>query len=83
MYAFLVAAATGLVEPIAGLAGVIAVGASQILLPWGLTFAAGAMIYVISNEIIPETHRHGHHKAATTGLIVGVVVMLFLDAVFG
>ncbi|MBV1903935.1 MAG: ZIP family metal transporter [Marinosulfonomonas sp.] len=83
MYAFLVAAATGLVEPIAGLAGVIAVSASQILLPWGLTFAAGAMIYVISNEIIPETHRHGHHKAATTGLIVGVVVMLFLDVVFG
>ena len=83
MYAFLVAAATGLVEPIAGLAGVIAVSASQVLLPWGLTFAAGAMIYVISNEIIPETHRHGHHKAATTGLIVGVVVMLFLDVVFG
>ena len=83
MYAFLVAAATGLVEPIAGLAGVIAVSTSQVLLPWGLTFAAGAMIYVISNEIIPETHRHGHHKAATTGLIVGVVVMLFLDVVFG
>jgi len=83
MYAFLVAAATGLVEPVAGIAGVIAVSTSQVLLPWGLTFAAGAMIYVISNEIIPETHRHGHHKAATTGLIVGVVVMLFLDVVFG
>ncbi|WP_394177595.1 ZIP family metal transporter [Yoonia maritima] len=82
-YAFGVAAATGLVEPIAGLIGVIAVSASQQLLPWGLTFAAGAMIYVISNEIIPETHRHGHHKGATTGLIVGVVVMMFLDVVFG
>ena len=82
-YAFLVAAATGLVEPVAGLAGVVAVSASQLLLPWGLTFAAGAMLYVISNEIIPETHRHGHHKGATAGLIVGVVVMMFLDVVFG
>lgn len=83
IYAFMVASLTGLVEPLAGLAGVIAVSASQFLLPWGLTFAAGAMIYVISNEIIPETHRHGHHKAATSGLILGVVVMMFLDVVFG
>jgi ZIP family zinc transporter len=82
-FAFLVAAATGLVEPLAGLAGVVAVSVSQLILPWGLTFAAGAMLYVISNEIIPETHRHGHHKGATTGLIVGVVVMMFLDVVFG
>ena len=82
-YAFWVAAATGLVEPVAGLIGVVAVSASQLLLPWGLTFAAGAMIYVISNEIIPETHRHGHHKGATAGLIIGVVVMMFLDVVFG
>ena len=81
-YAFIVASLTGLVEPLAGLAGVAAVSASQLLLPWGLTFAAGAMIYVISNEIIPETHRHGHHKGATGGLIIGVVVMLFLDVVF-
>jgi ZIP family zinc transporter len=81
--AFTVAAATGLVEPVAGLVGVVVVSTSQLLLPWGLTFAAGAMIYVISNEIIPETHRHGHHKAATAGLILGVVVMMFLDVVFG
>ncbi|HEY9040113.1 MAG TPA: ZIP family metal transporter [Roseovarius sp.] len=83
IYAFLVAAATGLVEPVAGLAGAAAVSTSQFFLPVGLTFAAGAMIYVISNEIIPETHRHGHHKGATTGLVVGVVVMMFLDVVFG
>ena len=79
----MVASATGLVEPIAGLAGVAAVSASELLLPWGLTFAAGAMIYVISNEITPETHRHGHHKGATAGLVVGVVIMMFLDVVFG
>ena len=82
-YAFAVASLTGLVEPLAGLAGVAAVSASQLLLPWGLTFAAGAMIYVISNEIIPETHRHGHHKVATTGLVIGMGVMMFLDVVFG
>ena len=81
-YAFTVASLTGLVEPVAGLAGVAAVSASQVLLPWGLTFAAGAMIYVISNEIIPETHRHGHHKGATAGLIIGVVVMMFMDVMF-
>lgn len=83
LYAFMVAAATGLVEPVAGLVGVVAVSASELLLPWGLTFAAGAMLYVISNEIIPETHRHGHHKGATAGLIAGVVIMMFLDVVFG
>lgn len=82
-FAFTVAAATGLVEPVAGLIGAAAVSAAEVLLPWGLTFAAGAMIYVISNEIIPETHRHGHHKGATAGLIIGVVVMMFLDVVFG
>ncbi|UWR26724.1 ZIP family metal transporter [Sulfitobacter sp. S223] len=83
IYAFLVAAATGLVEPVAGLAGVAAFSVSQFFLPLGLTFAAGAMIYVISNEIIPETHRHGHHTGATTGLVLGVVVMMFLDVLFG
>jgi len=81
IYAFRVAALTGLVEPLAGLAGATAVNASHHVLPWGLTFAAGAMIYVISNEIIPETHRHGHHKAATAGLVIGMVVMMFLDVV--
>lgn len=83
LFSFVVAAMTGLVEPVAGLAGAAAVATSQLVLPWGLTFAAGAMLYVISNEIIPETHRHGHHKGATTGLIVGVVVMMVLDVVFG
>ena len=46
-------------------------------------FAAGAMLYVISNEIIPETHRKGHHKVATLGMLVGVVVMLYLDVSLG
>jgi ZIP family zinc transporter len=83
LHAFLIASLTGLVEPIAGLLGAYAVSLSQLVLPWSLTFAAGAMIYVISHEIIPETHRHGHENAATLGLTVGLVAMLFLDVAYG
>lgn len=70
---------TGLVEPLGGMlgAGALAMGAS--LLPWGLAFAAGAMIFVISDEIIPETHRPGFTDNGTAGLMVGFVVMMFLD----
>lgn len=82
-YAFMVASLTGAVEPIAGLAGGWAVSLSLLVLPWALSFAAGAMLYVISHEIIPETHSHGHESAATLGLMTGLVVMLFLDVVFG
>jgi zinc transporter, ZIP family len=80
---FGIATATGLVEPIGGLLGVALVTVSAPLLPWGLTFAAGAMLYVISHEIIPETHRHGHQTRATTGLIIGLVLMMFLDVTLG
>ncbi|MGR3323092.1 MAG: ZIP family metal transporter [Pseudooceanicola sp.] len=79
----LVALATGLVEPVGGLIGVMAVTVSEVLLPWGLTFAAGAMLYIISHEIIPETHRHGHQKRATTGLITGLILMMILDVTLG
>lgn len=82
LYAFWVACLTGLVEPVAGVIGAAAVSFVEPLLPWGLAFAAGAMIYVISHEIIPETHRHGHQKAATTGLTVGLVGMMILDVTF-
>jgi ZIP family zinc transporter len=53
------------------------------VLPWALTFAAGAMVYVISHEIIPETHRHGFENEATLGLTIGLVVMMFLDIALG
>lgn len=78
-YAFAVAALTGLIEPVGGALGAAAVGISEPLLPWGLSFAAGAMLYVISHEIIPETHRDGHQRRATAGLAVGLVTMLYLD----
>lgn len=77
--AFLVALLTGLVEPIGGVIGAGVVTLSSVMLPWMLALAAGAMIYVISDEIIPETHRKGFQKEATTSLMAGFVVMMFLD----
>jgi ZIP family zinc transporter len=81
--AFLVAAATALVEPVGGFLGAGAVSLFQPLLPWALTFAAGAMIYVISHEIIPETHTRGYQKQATAGLTLGLALMMFLDVALG
>jgi len=78
-HAWAIAALTGLVEPLGGLIGVGAVTLAQPLLPWGLAFAAGAMIFVISHEIIPETHRRGFQNQATAGLTAGLLIMLFLD----
>ena len=76
---FGIAALTGLIEPVGGLLGATLISFSEPFLPWGLAFAAGAMLYVISHEIIPETHRSGHQNQATFGLAIGLVVMLFLD----
>jgi len=74
-----VTAMTGLVEPVGAFIGAAAVSVSSALLPWGLTFAAGAMLYIISHEILPETHRNGHQNRATAGLLIGLVLMMFLD----
>jgi ZIP family zinc transporter len=81
-YAFTIASLTGLVEPVAGLLGAYAVSLSQLILPWAMTFAAGAMIYVISHEIIPETHRKGHQLPATMGVMGGFALMMVLDNAF-
>lgn len=78
-----IAALTGAIEPLGGLLGAALVTIAEPLLPWGLAFAAGAMLYVISHEIIPETHRSGHEKMATLGLALGLVIMLFLDVWLG
>lgn len=77
--AFAVAALTGLVEPLGGVLGVALVSWSDVLLPWGLSIAAGAMLFVISGEVIPETHREGSEGRATFGVIAGFIVMLVLD----
>jgi ZIP family zinc transporter len=81
--ALLYAFGSGLAEPVAGLLGVAAVTLMRPLLPWGLAFAAGAMLYVVSDEIIPETHSRGFELEGTWGLIIGFLVMMFLDNVFG
>jgi len=83
MTAFLVGVATGLVEPIGGLVGAVAVAATPPAMPLALGFAAGAMLYVISDEIIPETHRRGFETLATFSLLGGFVLMMFLDATLG
>ena len=80
---FLIALATGLVEPIGGLVGAVAVGASEALLPWGLAIAAGAMLFVVSGEVIPETHVHGRERSATFAIIVGFIAMMALAELLG
>lgn len=78
-----IALLSGLVEPIGGVFGAAAVSLSLAVLPWGLAFAAGAMLYVISGEIIPETHEGGREQLATLSLVGGFVLMMVLDVVLG
>ncbi len=78
-----IALLTGLVEPVGGALGAGVVHIFLPLLPWGLAFAAGAMLYVISNEIIPESHRKGYEREATFGVLIGFVLMMFLDVTLG
>jgi len=73
---------TGLVEPVGGILGVALVSFFHQILPWALTFAAGAMLFVLSDEIIPESHRKGFEREATFGLITGFLVMMLLDCLF-
>lgn len=81
--AFWIAFLTGMVEPIGGLIGVGLVSIAKPILPLMLSFAAGAMLFVISHEIIPETHKETSSKLTTHSLIVGFVIMMFLDNVLG
>ena len=70
---------TGVVEAVAALIGFAATLQTQSVLPWMLALAGGAMLYVISNEMIPESHRKEFAREATAGLMVGFVLMMFLD----
>jgi len=75
--------ATGLVELVGAVLGAAVISHTAGLLPWGLGFAAGAMLFVISHEIIPESHRKGHEAWATGGLMIGFVLMMMLDSALG
>lgn len=81
--AFGIALLTGLVEPVGGIIGLLVVKLATPVLPFALAFAAGAMLFVISDEIIPETHRGGHERVATYGVVIGFVLMMFLDTTLG
>ena len=80
---FIIAMMTGLVEVVGTLIGYFMVSISSAILPFALAFAGGTMLYVISDEMIPETHAHGSERAATYALLVGFCLMLIIDAIFG
>lgn len=80
---FLIAALTGVVEIIGTFIGYFAVSISQVILPFMLAFAGGTMLYVISDEMIPETHAHGSERGATYSLLVGFSLMLLFDVLLG
>lgn len=75
-----VAALTGLAEPLGAIVGLAVLGSVPAFYPLGLALAAGAMLFVVSHEIIPETHRNGFETLATATLLAGFVFMLLLDA---
>ena len=80
---FICAMITGLIEVVGTLIGYFAVSIASAILPFALAFAGGTMLYVISDEMIPETHAHGSERGATYSLLVGFCVMLVTDVLLG
>ncbi len=80
---FLCALATGLVEVVGTFIGYFAVSVAAVILPFALAFAGGTMLYVISDEMIPETHAHGSQRGATYALLIGFCLMLVMDVLLG
>lgn len=80
---FLYASLTGVVEVVGTFIGYFAVSLSTAILPFALAFAGGTMLYVVSDEMIPETHAHGSEKGATFALLVGFCLMLAMDVLLG
>ena len=76
---FVIAAATGVIEVVGTLFGYFAVNISVAFLPFSLAFAGGTMLYIISDEMIPETHSHGNERGATFSLLIGFALMLIMD----
>ena len=81
--AFLCGSLSGIVEPIFGLLTVLIAGRVSPAMPWILSFAAGAMIYVVVEELIPEANLGEHSHAGTVSVMLGFVVMMLLDVLLG
>ena len=80
---FICAIITGLVEVVGTLIGYLAVNVAAVILPLALSFAGGTMLYVVSDEMLSETHAHGSERGATYSMLVGFCVMLVLDTLLG
>lgn len=74
---------SGMVEPLSAVIGAVAVTLVQPILPYALAFAAGAMIFVVAEELIPDSHAHGNEDLATMSLMIGFTVMMILDVALG
>lgn len=74
---------SGAVEPVAALVGVLLINVSAGALPWGLGLAAGAMLYVLINDVLPESHGHGNGKIASSAGVMGFILMMVLDTALG
>ena len=81
--AFFRGSMSGIVEPVFGILTVLVAGAIEPLMPWLLSFAAGAMLYVVVEELIPEAHLGEHSNAGTLGVMGGFVIMMILDVALG
>ena len=81
--AFLLGSLSGIVEPIFGILVVLVAGGIEPLMPWLLSFAAGAMMYVVVEELIPEAHLGEHSNVGTLGVMVGFLIMMILDVALG
>ena len=80
---FLYASLTGFIEVVGTFIGFFAVSIASAILPFALAFAGGTMLYVISDEMIPETHSHGSERGATYALLIGFCLMLAMDVLLG
>jgi ZIP family zinc transporter len=78
---FIIGALSGFIEPICSITALVVVGIFQMLLPYALAFAAGAMLYVIFDEMVPESHSHGFERAATASFMTGFILMTVLNYV--
>lgn len=82
-YSVWIAFLSGIIEPVGGIIGALLISIAQPILPYAMAFAGGAMLFVISDEVIPETHAGNHQRIATYAIVIGFIIMTILDNVLG